>query len=87
MAEHVGVIRMPKNGNMSHILRRISAHRRAVQSVLHCGMARSHRGSIAAGLRLEKIYGAPVLLSGCASLVLSTAEMSTLNSHYRTVTR
>ena len=87
MAEHVGVIRTPKNGNMSHILGRISAHRRAVQSVLHCGMARSHRGSIAAGLRLEKIYGAPVLLSGCASLVLSTAEMSTLHCHYRTVTR
>ena len=86
-AEHVGVIRTPKNGNMSHILGRISAHRRAVQSILHCGMARSHRGNIAAGLRLEKIYGAPVLLSGCASLVLSTAEMSTLHSHYRTMIR
>ena len=87
LAEHVGVIRTPNNGNMSHIIARISAHRRAVQSVLHCGMARSHRGNINAALRLEKIYGAPVLLSGCASLVLSTAEMSTLNSHYRTVTR
>ena len=87
LAEHVGVIRTPKNGNMSHIIGRISSHRRAVQSVLHCGIARSHRGNIAAGLRLEKIYGAPVLLSGCASLVLSIAEMTTLHSHYCTVTR
>ena len=87
LAEHVGVTRTPKNGNMSHIIGRISAHRRAMQSVLHCGMARSHRGNIAAGLRLEKIYGAPVLLSGCASLVLSISEVSTIDSHYRTVTR
>ena len=86
-AEHVGVTRTPKNGNMTHVLGRIAAHRRAVQAVLHCGLARSHRGNIAAGLRLEKIYGAPVLLSGCASLVLSTAEMSTLHCHYRTVIR
>ena len=68
---------------MPHILSRITAHQRALQGVLHCGLARGHRGTIASGLRLEKIYGAPVLLSGTAALVLSTPEISALHQHYK----
>ena len=42
-------------------------------AVPNCGMAHGHRGNTAKGLRLERIYGAPVLLSGVA-LVLSSPE-------------
>ena len=52
-------------------------------SVLHCGIARGHHGNPTAGLRVEKIYGAPVLLSGVAALVLKTPELAALNAHYR----
>ena len=83
-AEHVGVLRTPKEGNMPHIIARVASHRRALQAVLHCGMARAHRGSPAAGLRLERTYGAPVLLSGVAALVLTTGETGILHHHYTT---
>ena len=86
-AEHVGVLRTAEDGNMPHILNRISAHRRAVKGILHCGMAKFHRANPAAGLRLEKIYGAPVLLSGIAPLVLNNIELDTLHSHYKMVIR
>ena len=82
-AEHVGILRSTTGGNMPHILSRITAHQRALQGVLHCGLARGHRGNIASGLRLEKIYGAPVLLSGTAALVLSTPEITALHQHYK----
>ena len=81
-AEHVGIVRSTA-GNMPHILDRISAHRKAIMSVLHCGLARGHRGNPIAGLRVERIYGAPVLLSGIAALVLKTPELAAIHSHYR----
>ena len=46
-------------------------------------MARSHRGNPAAALRLEAIYGAPVLFSGVSSLLLTLAEMSALHIHHK----
>ena len=61
---------------MPHVLSRLSAHRRAVHSIVH-------RGNPASGLRLERAYGAPVLLSGTAALILSGAEISTLHQHYK----
>ena len=82
-AEHVGILRTAEGGNMLHLLGRVSAHRRAVASILFTGMAKGHRGSPVAGLRLERLYGAPVLLSGVAALVLSTAELSILHLHYK----
>ena len=82
-AEHVGIVRSTSAGNMPHILGRVSAHRKAIMSVLHCGLARGHQGNPIAGLRVERIYGAPVLLSGTAALVLKTSELSVLHSHYR----
>ena len=86
-AEHVGILRTVEGGNMPHIMSRISAHRRAVKGILHCGIAKYHRANPAAGLRLERIYGAPVLLSGVAPLVLSNSELNTLHSHYKNVIR
>ena len=86
-AEHVGILRSDTAGNMPHILGRIAAHRRAVQGILHCGLAKGHRGNPAAGLRLERSYGAPVLLSGVAALVLSSGEMSALHQHYKSCLR
>ena len=72
---------------MPHILDRIAAHRRAMQSILHCGLAKAHRGNPTASLRLERSYGAPVLLSGVASLVLSDRELSVLHQQYKTCVR
>ena len=86
-AEHVGVLRSSSEGNMPHVLARVAAHRRALQAVLHCGMARAHRGSPVAGLQLERTYGAPVLLSGTAALVLTSAEIGILHQHYTSTVR
>ena len=51
-AEHVGVIRSVQ-GNLPHILNRISSHNKALHSVLPVGLARSHRGNPSASLRVE----------------------------------
>ena len=40
-------------------------------AVLPAGLAKGDRGNPAANLRVQLLYGAPVLLSGLASLVLS----------------
>ena len=48
---------------------------------VHCGLAKGHRGNPASGLRLERAYGAPVLLSGTAALILNGAEISALHQH------
>ena len=82
-AEHVGVLRSTDGGNMPHILDRVSAHRRAMASILHTGSARHHRSNPAASIQLERLYGCPVLLSGLASLVLSNKEMSAVLRHHR----
>ena len=71
-------------GNLPNILARLSAHTRAVFNVLSSGLAKSHSGNPASGLRVERLYGAPVLLRGLPSLVLSTAELSTLDLDYKT---
>ena len=68
---------------MPHIMARISAHKRAVMSVLPTGMARGHSGNPAAGIRLERLYGTPVLLSGLSALVLSKAELAPLHHHFK----
>ena len=45
---------------------------RFVSAVMYAGLARGHRANIAACLRIESVYGTAVLLSGLASLVLSS---------------
>ena len=80
--EHVGVIRSTV-GNGPSILSRISAHRKAVFSLLSSGLAKNHRANPAASITVERLYGLPVLLSGLATLVLSTPELATLESHFK----
>ena len=81
-AEHVGIIRSI-HGNSPNILARLSSHRRAVFSLLPSGLARGHRGNPAASIRVERLYGIPVLLSGLAPLVLSIQEVSILSGHFK----
>ena len=78
--EHVGVIRSV-NGNLPNIFSRISAHKKALGAVLHCGSARHHRGNQAAGLKLEQLYAGPVLLSCIGSLVLKKSELTLIDQH------
>ena len=83
-AEHVGVIRS-QQGNGQHILNRINSHVKALRATLSAGSAQNSRASPLVGLRLEKVYGSPVLLSGIPTLVLSQAEIATIAKH-QTVT-
>ena len=80
--EHVGVIRSI-HGNLPNIQERIAAHKRAIGSILYTGMARNHRGNPAASIRINKIYGIPVLLSGLASLVLKETEVDLIDQHVK----
>ena len=54
-----------------------------MNAILPAGLARGHSGNPAAALRVERIYGAPVLLSGLSSLVMSRSEVETLDTHYK----
>ena len=81
-AEHVGIVRSV-HGNLPNILARLSAHKKAVFSVLSSGLARGHSGNPAASVRVERLYGLPVMLSGLATMVLSTSEISSVNSHFK----
>ena len=80
-AEHVGVVRSP-SGNLPHLLGRFAAHRKALGAVLFSGIARNHRGNLAAALRIESVYAVPVLLSGIASLVLTSSQVNMIDQHY-----
>ena len=82
-AEHVGILRSTQAGNIANILSRESAHTRAVHAVLPAGLARGHCGNPAAALKVEKLYGVPVLLSGLGALVLSKAEEDSLDQHFK----
>ena len=82
-AEHVGVVRSTE-GNMPHILGRITAHKKCLGALLFTGIGHAHRENPAASIKLEKLYGMPVLFSGLASLVLSEAEINVIDQHYKT---
>ena len=85
-AEHVGILRST-SGNLLTILTRITAHRKAMASVLHTGMARGHRGNPAVSLHIENLYGVPVLLSGIAPLVLSNNDVKLVDQHHKETIR
>ena len=59
-AEHVGIL-CSFHGSLPNLLARFSAHRKAVMAVLPIGLAQGHRGNPETVIRVEKIYGAPVL--------------------------
>ena len=79
--EHVGVLRNTA-GNLSQILNRVAMHKKSLHALLPTGLARRHRGNPAVSIKLSLLYGAPVLLSGVASLVLTQKELSILDGHY-----
>ena len=81
-ADHVGVVKSI-HGNLPNILARISAHKGALMAVLPAGLARGHRGNPAASLRIQLLYGAPKLLSGLSSQILSLTEKKILHQHYK----
>ena len=80
-AEHVGILRSIF-GNSPSILSRLSAHRAALASVLHTGMAKGHRAGPASSIRINQMYGIPVLLSGISSLVLSNKDIDIIERHH-----
>ena len=79
-AEHVGILRSTA-GNMPHIQKRISSHKKALNAVLPIGLARGYRGNPAASLRINSIYALPVLMSGLSSLVLQSSEMDIISKY------
>ena len=81
-ASHVGFVRSVL-GNEANIVARLSSHRGAVYGLLSAGMAKGHRANPAASLRVETVFGIPVLLSGLASLVLSAKEENLIAQHYK----
>ena len=81
-AEHVGIVRSTQ-GNMPNILNRISAQNRAIMALLPTGMARSHRGNPAASLRIERLFGFSVLLSGLSSQTLEEAELGIIHHQHK----
>ena len=83
-AEHVGIWRN-SFGNLPNILNRMKAHRSALGAVLHCGIARNHRGNPTAGIKLEKLHGIPVLLSGLGALVLLKSEIQAIDHHHKVI--
>ena len=83
-ADHVGMVRCV-TGNNVPIFARFKAHEKALGAVLHAGMARGHRGNPAASLKVEQIYGVPVLLSGLAPLVLNKSEENQIDQHHKAI--
>ena len=81
-AEHVGVVRNVA-GNMPNILHRISKHKKVLGSVLSAGIGHGHLGNPAASLRVHHRYCTSVLLSGLASLVLSSHEIKVIDNYYQ----
>ena len=81
-AEHVGVIRSV-HGNMPNILQRVASFKKAIGSVIACGLAKGHRSNPAASMRILTQRGTPVLMSGLASLVLSPKETSSVDQQLK----
>ena len=68
---------------MPHILGRICAHRKSLRAILSKGIAKNSRVNPIIGLKLESVYGLPVLLSGVGCLALSVAEIATIDKHLK----
>ena len=85
-AEHVGIIRS-ETGNFPHILSRLASHKKSMGAVMHTGIGRGHRGNPAASLKLQQLYGIPVLLSGLGALVLKKTETDVIDHHLNLTTQ
>ena len=80
-ADHVGLLRST-SGNGPTILARFTAHKRALAAVMQTGLAKGHRSNPVFGMRIEQLYGVPVLFSGLAALILSKKEVGMIDRHY-----
>ena len=58
-------------------------HKKAIGAILHVGIARGHRGNPVASLYIHQLYGTPVLMSGLASLYLSSSEINLISQHFK----
>ena len=67
-------------GNLSSVLKQLTAHKRQLGSILHTGMARGHHGNPTASLRVLIIYD--LLMSALGALVLNKSEKDKVNQHY-----
>ena len=81
-ADHVGILRSI-HGNLPTLLSRFTAHRKALGAVMHTGLARHHRANPASSVKIERLYGLPVLLSGIAPLILSSKEVRMIDQHFQ----
>ena len=78
----MGVIRA-SSGNMTNIMNRISAFKKALGAVMACGLAKGRRSNPVASLRILTLYGTPVLMSGLASLVMSAKEVAAVDQQLK----
>ena len=81
-AEHVGVLRS-SDGNLPNLLQMFASFKKALGSIISCGLARRSRSNPSASLRILSLYGTPVLMSGLASLVLSPKEISSVDQQFK----
>ena len=77
----MGIVRSTLGNNPS-VLSRLAAHRNALAAVLHTGMAKGHRGNPSASIKINQLYGVPVLLSGISAQVLTRNEVDTIDRHH-----
>ena len=68
---------------MPHILNCICALRKSLRAISSSGMSQRSRANPMVGLRLQRVYGSPVLMSGVACLALTAAEISTIDKHLK----
>ena len=81
-AEHVGVLRSI-HGNTPNIVQRISSFKKALGILVSCGLAQGRRSNPTVSLRILSTYCTPVLLSGLASLVLSSSEVASIDQQFK----
>ena len=81
-AEHVGVTRSTL-GNLPHILNRFTSHKKAIAAVSPVGLGRRRKANPAATIRVQQLYGTPVLLSGISSLLLKQTELDILSQYMK----
>ena len=65
------------------ILAGFATHRKALQGVLHTGIAKGHRANPSKNINIDKMYAIPVLMSGLAPLVLSDQEIVMIDQHHK----
>ena len=83
-AEHVGVTRSPL-GNTAHIFNRFNAHRKAISAISAAGISRQRRANPAALVRVQQVFGIPVLLSGISTLVLKKGEIDLISQKIKKI--